>query len=192
MEPILIILSLLTISVITLVFVVVWRDRRDLKLQQITEEIDKIEELCKEMRQYKTKTKEMLATSKKQTDSTVSRVENQVKQVRDSVANLEQRLRSVNKDSRQDSRKNSRDSGREKERQQKYSGRGKSRNPRRGQKPPSSGGGKEALRINDGEKYAKMVKLADQGLSNQEIAKRLKLGRKEVEVVLQLKRKQIS
>lgn len=185
MEPLLILLSLLTICIIILVFVIVWRDRRDLKLRHVTEEIEKIEELLREMNMYKKETEEMLATAKKQTVHVVSRVDNQMKQVRDSVANLEQRLRSSNKDSK--------DSGRVKERQQKYSGRGKPRNPnRRGKMPPQNNGGKEAVRINDGEKYAKMVKMADQGLSNQEIAKRLNLGPKEVELVLQLKRKNIS
>lgn len=103
MEPILIILSLLTISIITLVFVVVWRDRRDLKLRQITGEIEKVEELLKEMDQYKKEIKEMLATAKKQTDQAVSRVDNQVKQVRDSVVKLEQHVHSGSKDSRDSS-----------------------------------------------------------------------------------------
>jgi septal ring factor EnvC (AmiA/AmiB activator) len=187
MEPILIILSLLTISIITLVFVVVWRDRRDLKLRQITGEIEKVEELLKEMDQYKKEIKEMLATAKKQTDQAVSRVDNQVKQVRDSVVKLEQHVHSGSKDSR--------DSGRDKARQQKYSGRGKPRNPnKKGQTtpPPPSKGGEQDQRINDGEKFAKMVKMADEGLNTQEIAKRLNIGRKEVELVLQLKRKKIS
>jgi DNA anti-recombination protein RmuC len=176
MEPILIILSLLTISIITLVFVVVWRDRRDLKLRQITGEIEKVEELLKEMDQYKKEIKEMLATAKKQTDQAVSRVDNQVKQVRDSVVKLEQHVHSGSKDSRD-------------------SGRGKPRNPnKKGQTtpPPPSKGGEQDQRINDGEKFAKMVKMADEGLNTQEIAKRLNIGRKEVELVLQLKRKQIS
>jgi FtsZ-interacting cell division protein ZipA len=187
MEPILIILSLLTISIITLVFVVVWRDRRDLKLRQITGEIEKVEELLKEMDQYKKEIKEMLATAKKQTDQAVSRVDHQVKQVRDSVVKLEQHVHSSSKDSR--------DSGRDKARQQKYSGRGKPRNPNNKERtttPPPSKGGKQDQRINDGEKFAEIVKMADEGLSTQEIAKRLNIGRREVELVLQLKRKQIS
>jgi ATP/maltotriose-dependent transcriptional regulator MalT len=189
MEYLIIILSLLTLSIITLVFLVVWRDRRDLKLRRVTEEIGKMEELFCEMRQYKKEADDLLAAVKKQTEQAVSRVDHQAKQLRDSVANLEQRLRLSNKDPK--------DADRPKERQQKYSGKGKPRNfNKKGQTPhpPSSSDsdGKDVKRIDDGEKYAKMMELAKQGLSNQEIAKKLNLGQEEVELVLQIKKKNIS
>ena len=90
MEYLLIILSLLIISIITVVFVVVWRDRRDLKLKQITEEIERIDEIYIEIQRYKKEMESMFDTTKKQTDSAVSRLDKQVKQIRDSVAKLEQ------------------------------------------------------------------------------------------------------
>ncbi len=192
MEPLLIILSLLTISIITLVFIIVWRDRRDLKISQVTKEITRAEELLKEIQMSKTKIEEMLATANKRTDQAVSKVDNQVKQVRDSVAKLEHQMRSGKKDF-----------GREKEKQQKYSGRGKARpsnTKQREQAAPNSrdrrdnrdNRDKPEPKINDGVKFAKMVEMADKGLSTQEIAKKLNMGCSEVELVLELKRKNIS
>lgn len=131
----------------------------------------------------------MLDTTKKQTDSAVSRLDKQVKQIRDSVAKLENNLHSKNSKNR-----DAKDSGRVKDRQQRSSGRGKSRNMNRKSQTSSHNDDRKEQseqRINDGEKYAKMMKLAEQGLSNEEIAKKLNLGRKEVELVLKLKRKNI-
>lgn len=182
-EPIIIILSLLTISVIILVFVVVWRDRRDLKLNQVAKEVKHLEDLLQEIQHTKQEIEEMLVKAKKQTDQAVSKVDNQMKQVRASVANLEQRIR----DSGRDKNKQQKHS------QQKFSGKGKSRtnNPReKGESHPKNN--KNNPKIDDGEKYAKMVELAKQGLSKEEIAKRLNLGCKEVDVVLKLKQKNIS
>ena len=139
----------------------------------------------------------MLDTAKKQTDSAVSRIDNQVKLVRDSVAKLEHNSHANNSNNR-----DVKDSSRGKDRQQKNSGRGRSRNTnRRPQAPQNNSNHKTEQReqpeqpeqrIDDGEKYSKMMKLAEQGLSNEEIAKKLNLGCKEVELVTQIKRKNIS
>ncbi len=93
-----------------------------------------------------------------------------MKQVRASVASLEQKIR---------------DSSRDKNKQQKFSGKGKSRKQKGDAQHKNEG--KNIPKIDDGEKYAKMVELANQGLSNEEIAKKLNLGSEEVELVLKLK-----
>lgn len=114
----------------------------------------------------------MLVKAKKQADQAVSKVDNQMKQVRASVASLEQKIR---------------DSSREKNKQQKFSGKGKPRTSKQRGDSQHKNEGKNTPKIDDGEKYARMVELANQGLSNEEIAKKLNLGSKEVDLVLKLK-----
>lgn len=181
MEPILVVLSMLTLCVIALVFLVVWRDRRDLKLRQLTKDIARLEEILNEAAQYKKEMAEMLSTAKKHTEQAVSRVDNQVKQVRDSVASLEQQLR-FNRGNKEGG----------KEKSQKVQGRGKSRTSNPKQKEHSATIPVDVPKINDGEKYARLVELANRGMSTQEIAKQLNLGYDEVELVLELKRKNIG
>lgn len=182
----LVVLTLLTLCVLALVFLIVWRDRRDLKLHQVTEDIARLEGAVDEVVQYKREMEEMLSTARRHTEQTVSRVDNQVKRVCDTVASLEQQLRS---------NRNKKETSREKYQQskhQKYQGKGKPRggNPKQKKQPEMKI--EKAPKINDGEKYDRLMKLAEQGLSTQEIAKRLHLGHDEVALVLELKRKNIS
>ncbi len=187
MEPLIIILGMLTLGVIALVSLVVWRDRRELKLSQITKNISEFEKTVKEIQQIKEEMEKMLAVARKHTDLAVSQVEGQVKQVKNSVAHLEQRLHIVS--SGGEKRNLSR------ERYPKSQGKGKSRGNSREPKQkeqPSKSKKDELVKINDGEKYAKLYELADRGLSPQEIAQQLNLGYDEVELVLELKGKRLS
>ncbi|KUK36630.1 MAG: hypothetical protein PWP44_801 [Thermacetogenium sp.] len=181
MEPILVVLSLLTLCVICLVFLIVWRDRRDLKHRQLTRDISRLEEIVAEAAQHKKDMAEMLSAAKRQTEQAVSRMDNQLKQVRESVASLEQHLRN---------NRNNKERGKEKA--SKTQGRGKSRSGNPKQKERAAAKADKVPKIDDGEKYAKLVELAEQGLSTQEIAKQLNLGYDEVELVLELKRKNIG
>jgi hypothetical protein len=185
MEPVLVILILLTLCVIALVFLIVWRDHRDLRLQQIAEDIARLEEFASEVVRYKKEMEEMLSATRRQTEKTVSWVDSQMKQVRDSVASLEQNFR-PNKN------KNKKETSQGKYQQakhQKYQEKGK---PRGGVNPKQRRQSETKIKqasINDGETYNKLIKLAEQGLNNQEIAKQLNLGYDEVALILELKRK---
>lgn len=185
MEPMLVVLTLLTLCVLALVFLIIWRDRRDLKLRQVAEDIARLEGAVSEVARYKREMEEMLSTTRRHTEQTVSRVDNQVKQVCDLVASLEQQRRS---------NRNKKETGRERSQQtkhQKYHGKEKSRggNPKKQDRQPETKV-EQAPKINDGVKYNKLVELAEQGLSIQEIAKKLNLGYDEVALVLELKKKQ--
>ncbi|MGB9793362.1 MAG: hypothetical protein ACPLTR_12445, partial [Thermacetogeniaceae bacterium] len=50
----------------------------------------------------------------------------------------------------------------------------------------------EVIRINDGEKYARIYELAEKGMNSQEIAKKLNLSTDEVELALELKGRKLS
>ncbi|MDH7576732.1 MAG: hypothetical protein QHH75_02695 [Bacillota bacterium] len=190
MEQLIIILGILTLCIIALVFLTVWRDRRELKLNQITKEISRFEESLKEIYQIKEEIEKMLTAARKHTDLAVSQVEGQVKQVRNSVAHLEQRLHVVSSSAEK------RNISKEREKNQRPQGKGKPRGNGRELKQkdqtPSKSGKEEFVKINDGEKYAKLYELADRGLSPQEIAQQLNLGYDEVELVLGLKGKRLS
>lgn len=162
-------LSLLIVGVAALVCLVIWRDRREIRVAQV-------EELAAEVRRMKEEMEKILAAARRHTDLAVSQVEGQVRQVRNSVANLEQRLHVVGLSER-------RGVGRDKpEARNKNNRKGKNREQREVRQ-------KEPVKINDGEKYAKLYELAEQGLSTQEIAQQLNLGQDEVELVLELKGK---
>ncbi len=180
-------LGILTVCIIAMVSLVIWRDRRELRLNQITREISRFEESIKEIYQIKEEIEKMLTAARKHTDLAVSQVEGQVKQVRNSVAHLEQRLHVVGLSGEK------RNIAKEREKSQRSQGKGKPRGNSRELKQKENRSGKEEpVKINDGEKYAKLYELADQGLSPQEIAQRLNLGYDEVELVLELKGKRLS
>ncbi len=170
MEVLVGLLSLLVVGVAALVCLVVWRDRRELKISQV-------EELAAEVRKMKEEMEKMLAAARRHTDLAVSQVEGQVKQVRNSVAHLEQRLHVVGLAGGE-----KRNPGREKAEARNRTRKNTHREQREARQ-------KEPVKINDGEKYAKLYELAEQGLSTQEIAQQLNLGQDEVELVLELKGK---
>lgn len=188
MESLVIVLILLTIGIIMLVSIIVWRDRRELKLRQIINEIVKVEEAVREVYKIKEEMENMLAAVRKHTDFAVSQVEGQMKQVKNSVANLEQRLHLVT------------GNGEKKESVKEKGGKSQTRNKSRTnnrevrQRVVSSSESTkpDMVKINDGEKYSKLYELAEKGLSTQEIAQQLNLGQDEVELVLELKGKKLS
>lgn len=189
MESLIIVLALLALGIIVVVCFIVWRDHLELKLKQIVNEIARVEKLVSEIYQVKEEIGKMLATAQEHTDSVVSQVEGQVKQVKNSMAHLEQRLHVVGLGGEKRNLK------KERERNQSTRNKGKTKG-NRDLKQKDRVGSKlvkgEPIKINDGEKYVKLYELANKGLSTQEIAQQLNLGHDEVELVLELKGKRFS
>jgi len=185
MEVLIIVLGLLTIGIIALVSLIVWRDRRELKLKQIAREINRVEEILNDFYQNKQELEKMLDSAKRYTDTAISQVEGQIKQIKNTLVHIEQRLSllvGLSGDKRE--------TGRERERNHKIQGKGKSRSSRDTKHQSQKTG--EVIKINDGEKYARIYEMAERGLNTQEIAQKLNLGHDEVELVLELKGKKLS
>jgi paraquat-inducible protein B len=184
MTSLVVVLAVLTLAVCALVFLVVWRDRRELKFNEMETRLARVEELIGEAQKLKDEIEKMLTAARKQTDFVVSQVEGQVKQVKNSVASLEQQLHLVG----QSGEKRSKNQGPRNKSKAKGNKEAKQQKAQSG----SKGLREEPVKINDGERYAKLYELAEQGLSTQEIARQLNMGHDEVELVLELKRKRLS
>lgn len=185
-------LGSLTLLIFALICIIVLRDRRDLKIKQIAIDLSRLEEMAKEMGKIKDEMMPTLSALKKHTDTSLSQIESQIKQINSSIANMEQRLQitRVAGEKQEDGRDRDRDRGRS----QKQSGKGKewvNNRPDNKHKDYSGApqGKDEMVAINDGEKYARISELAAHGLTAQEIAKKLHLGQDEVTLVLELKGK---
>ncbi|HHW40369.1 MAG TPA: hypothetical protein GXX19_04325 [Syntrophomonadaceae bacterium] len=184
MEVLIIVLGLLTTGIIALVSLIVWRDRRELKLKQIAIEINRVEEILNNFYQNKQEFDKMLDSAKRYTDNAISQVEGQIKQIKNTLTHIEQRLPLVSLSG------DKKETGRERERNHKTQGKGKSRGSRDPKHQSQKTG--EIIKINDGEKYARIYEMAEKGLNTQEIAQKLNLGHDEVELVLELKGKKLS
>lgn len=185
MESLVIVLGLLTIGIIALVAVVVWRDRRELKYNQVLKDIARVEEEIKEFNQTKHELEKMLTSSRRHNDGAVVQLESQIKQIKNTLTQIEQRLplTVVNGDKREPAKERNHKQGKGR------SNRNRDNRTREGNDRTGSG---EVVKINDGEKYAKIYEMAGKGLNAQEIASKMSIGQEEVELVLELKGKKMS
>lgn len=193
MEKILIyVLSLLIVIIALLVALIVWRDRRELRVKQITKEIARIEEIYSEVNKINKELETALNNAQKRTDTAVSQIEEQIKQIKVLLASLERRPAPA--------ASNEERPGAARERAPKQQGKGRQRSNSREFKQrdqsqsqsrtnPEQG---EVVKINDGEKYGLIYEMAKKGLSTQEIARKFNLGHDEVRLVLDLKGKKLS
>lgn len=182
MEALVRVLELLTVCIIVLVALIVWRDRRELKLKQISLEIKRVEDILNNFYQNKQELDKIAESAKRYTDAAISQLEGQIMQIKNALTHLEQRLPLLNTNTEKKEAK-------ERDKNHKTQSKGKSRGNRESKHQGQKG---EAVRINDGEKYARICELAEKGMSLQEIAKKLNLSTDEVELALELKGKKLS
>lgn len=182
MEALVRVLELLTLGIIVLVALIVWRDRRELKLRQISLEIKRVEDILSNFYQNKQELDKITESAKRYTDAAISQLEGQVMQIKNALTHLEQRLTHLNTSPDKKETK-------ERNKNHKAQSKGKSRGNREAK---HQGQKEEVIRINDGEKYARIYELAEKGMSLQEIAKKLNLSSDEVELALELKGKKLS
>lgn len=183
MEALIIVLGLLTLGIITLVTLVVWRDRRELKLKQISLEIKQVEDILNDFYNNKQEFDKILESTKRYTDAAVSQLEGQIMQIKNTLTHLEQRLPLVGLSGEK------KETGKNRERNHKSQSKGRSRGNRDAKHQSQKG---EVIKINDGEKYAQICEMAEKGMNTHEIAQKLNLGCDEVELVLELKGKKLS
>lgn len=182
-------ITLLIALIVALIFIIIMRDRGELKAKEMATDLTTLEAVVGDMKKIKDDLVPALSAFKKH-EAALSQIEGQLKQISAAVASLAHRPQPVGaiREKQDDRRDRDRDRG------PKQSGKGKgwagNRSDSRQKEFVSAvGDAGEAVAINDGEKYAKMSELAAHGMSAQEIAKKLNVGPDEVALVLELKGK---
>jgi exonuclease VII small subunit len=178
---------LLIALIIALIVIIILRDGRELKTKQIAADLSQLEEVVEDLKKIKGELVSALSSFKKH-DAALSQIEGHLKQISSAVANLDHRQQPAG------TIREKQDDRRDRDRGQKQSGRGKTwgsgyKDDRPKEYSGASDGVGVAVTINDGEKYAKVSELAANGLTAQEIAKKLNVGMDEVSLVLNLKGK---
>jgi hypothetical protein len=197
--------TLLIALIVALICVIVVRDRRELKTKQIAADLSKAEELAKELAKIRGELMPALSGLRKHTDAALSQIEGQLKQLHATLSGWEHKQpAAIAAGERQEDR---RDRGSKQPAKSKGWGGNRPERGDRGDRGVREGGDRgdrgdsgyrgdkrkefrnEGITINDGERYAKVVELAANGLTAQEIAKKLNVEQDEVDLVLELKGK---
>jgi TolA-binding protein len=132
-----------------LVFLVVWRDSRALKLKQIVKDIDRIEQIAGEVGKVKNEAEKLLAATKRHQDQSLAQLESQLKQMKNSLAQLEQRGGNNNDKQRERSQRPQQHQERQQQNKNRSRGDGrdmkaKEHNAAKAEKQEKGGGGNTA------------------------------------------------
>jgi hypothetical protein len=191
---------LLIAVIVALIIVMVLRDQRELKTKQMMNtDLPQLEDLIVELKKVRDELAPTLVSIKKQEaalSQSLSQLEGRMKQPGPvSASNYEHRQQPAGSGGAPAAIREKQDEKRDRERGPRQ---GKGGRPWGGSHPdhrreysgnPSTAEKSDVLAINDGEKYAKVSEMAKNGLTTQEIAKKLNVGAEEVSMVLELKEK---
>jgi hypothetical protein len=95
MGPLIYVLGLMTVAILTLVAVVVWRDQRQLNLSKVVKDLTRMEDIVREVSGMRDEVVRLLDGGKKRTEM-IAQLEGQIKTLKNSLGQLEQRAATGN------------------------------------------------------------------------------------------------